>query len=123
MAAAQFCEWVQVRIDVYIPRRKYQVKRHLHPWFYAACAALIALRNHLFRIYQHNKSSASKVKFRQASTKGFLKLPKLLMLIKQDSHLLVVLLTKVNLLYSLYSTALRCCLLHLIRKIACRKLF
>ena len=51
VAAAQFCEWVQVRIDVYIPHRKYQVKRHLHPWFYAACAALIALRNHLFRMY------------------------------------------------------------------------
>ena len=23
-AVAEFCEWVQVRIDVYIPHRKYQ---------------------------------------------------------------------------------------------------
>ena len=29
-AASEFCEWVQVGIDVYIPRRKYQVKPHLH---------------------------------------------------------------------------------------------
>ena len=27
-AASQFCEWVQVGIDVYIPHRKYQVKPH-----------------------------------------------------------------------------------------------
>ena len=38
-AASEFCEWVQVGIDVYIPRR----------------------------LYQQNKSSESKVKFRQAS--------------------------------------------------------
>ena len=30
-AASEFCEWVQVGIDVYIPHRKYQVKlTHLH---------------------------------------------------------------------------------------------
>ena len=30
-AASEFCEWVQVGIDVYIPHRKYQVKpHHLH---------------------------------------------------------------------------------------------
>ena len=62
-----------------------------------ACAALVALRTH-----QQNKSFASKVKFRQASTVGFLKLTKLLRLMKQKSQLLVVFLTKVNLLYSLY---------------------
>ena len=27
-AASEFCEWVQVGIDVHIPHRKYQVKPH-----------------------------------------------------------------------------------------------
>ena len=27
-AASEFCEWVQVGIDVYIPHHKYQVKSH-----------------------------------------------------------------------------------------------
>ena len=27
-AASEFCEWIQVGIDVYIPHRKYQVKPH-----------------------------------------------------------------------------------------------
>ena len=31
-AASEFCEWVQVRIDVYISHCKYQVRPHL-PWF------------------------------------------------------------------------------------------
>ena len=66
-AASEFCEWVQVGIDVYIPHRKYQVKLHSSPWFSAACAAAIVHRNHFFRLYQQNKSSESKVKFRQAS--------------------------------------------------------
>ena len=29
-AASEFCEWVQVGVDVYIPHRKHQVKPHLH---------------------------------------------------------------------------------------------
>ena len=29
--ASEFCEWVQVGIDVYIPHRKYQVKPHSSP--------------------------------------------------------------------------------------------
>ena len=66
-AASEFCEWVQVGIDVYIPHRKYQVKPHSSPWFSAACAAAIVHRNHFFRLYQREKSSDSKVKFRQAS--------------------------------------------------------
>ena len=66
-AASEFCEWVQVGIDVYIPHRKYQVKPHSSPWFSAACAVAIVHRNHFFRLYQQNKSSESKVKFRQAS--------------------------------------------------------
>ena len=59
-AASEFCEWVQVGIDVYIPHRKYQVKPHSCPWFSAACAAAIVRRNHFFRLSQQNKSSESK---------------------------------------------------------------
>ena len=39
-AASEFCEWIQVGIDVYIPHHKYQVKPHSSPWFSAACALL-----------------------------------------------------------------------------------
>ena len=49
-AASEFCEWVHVGIDVYIPHRKYQVKPHSSPWFSAACAAAIVHRNHFFKI-------------------------------------------------------------------------
>ena len=38
-AASKFCEWVQVRIDVYIPHQNS-----------AACAAAIVHRNHFFRL-------------------------------------------------------------------------
>ena len=65
--ASEFCEWVQVGTDVYIPHRNYQVKSHSSPWFSAACAAAIVHRNHFFGLYQQNKYSESKVKFRQAS--------------------------------------------------------
>ena len=68
-AASEFCEWVQVEIDVYIPHRKCQVKPHSSPWFSAACAAAIVHRNHFFCLYQREKSSDSKVKFRQASNR------------------------------------------------------
>ena len=68
-AGSEFCEWVQVEIDVYIPHRKYQVKPHSSPWFSAACAAAIVYRNCFFRLYQQNKSCESKVKFRQASNR------------------------------------------------------
>ena len=44
-AASEFCEWVQVGIDVYIPHRKYQVKLHSSPWFSAVCVAAIVHRN------------------------------------------------------------------------------
>ena len=66
-AASEFCEWVQVGIDVYIPYCKYHVKPHSSPWFSAACASAIVHRNHFFCLYEQ-KSSESKVKFRQAST-------------------------------------------------------
>ena len=68
-AAIEFCVWVLVGIDVYIPHRKYQVKPHSSPWFLAACAATIVHRNHFFRLYQQNKSSECKVEFRQASNR------------------------------------------------------
>ena len=137
-AASKFCEWMQVGIDVYIPHRKYQVKSHSYPWFSAACAAAIVHRNHFFRLYQREKSSDSKVKFRQASnrckrvleaakfayankTKESI-LPRNLALVTSGG-LLIVFSTKVNLLYLLYSTGRRCCLLHLIKQNCLLKIF
>ena len=77
--ASEFCEWVQVGIDVYISHRKYQVKPHSSPWFSAACTAAIVHRNHFFCSCLQDKSSESKVKFRQASNhcKSFLEAAKL----------------------------------------------
>ena len=62
-ADGEFCEQVQVGIDIYISHRKYQVKPHSCPWFSDACATAIVHRNHFLRFYQHNKSSERK--FRQ----------------------------------------------------------
>ena len=66
-AASEFCKWVHVGIDVYIPHRKYQVKPHSSPWFSAACAAVIVHKNHYFCLHLREKSSDSKVKFKHAS--------------------------------------------------------
>ena len=66
-AASEFCEWVQIGIDIYILHCKYQVKPHLSPQFLTACAAAIVHGNHFFYLHQQNKSLESKVKFRQAS--------------------------------------------------------
>ena len=66
-AASEFCKWVQVGIDVYIPYCKCHVKPHSSPWFSAACAAAIVHRSHFFGLYQHNRSSESKAKYRRAS--------------------------------------------------------
>ena len=65
-AASEFCKWVQVGIDAYIPHQKHHV-RPLIFRFSAACAVAMVKRNHLFCLYQKDKSSESKVKFRQAS--------------------------------------------------------
>ena len=46
--ASEFCEWFQVRFDVYILHCKYQVKLHLSPWFSAAYSAAVVQRNHFF---------------------------------------------------------------------------
>ena len=83
-AVSEFCDWVQVGMDVYILHCKYQVKPYSLPLFSAACAAAKVHRNHLFCLYQQNKSSESKVKFRQASN-HCMKLPNLHMLLKQKS--------------------------------------
>ena len=66
-AASEFCESVQVGIDVYIPHCKYQIKPHSSPWCLTACDSAIVHRNHFFHLYQQNKPSKSKVKFRQAN--------------------------------------------------------
>ena len=47
-AAGEFCERIQVDINVYIPHRKYQAKPHSSPWFSAFCAAVIVYRNLFF---------------------------------------------------------------------------
>ena len=87
LSASEFCEWVQVGIDVYIPHCRYQVKPHSSPWFSAACAAAIVHRNHFFvctnKINLLNLQSNSD---RLAIiAKGFLKLPNLHMLLNQKS--------------------------------------
>ena len=68
-AASEFCVWVQVGIDVYIPHRNNQVKPHSSPWFSAACPVPIVHRNHFFPLYQKDKSSDSKIKFRQVANR------------------------------------------------------
>ena len=50
--ASEFCEWVRIVIDVYIPHRKNHIKPHSSPWFSASCAAAIVHRNHCFRLDQ-----------------------------------------------------------------------
>ena len=118
-AASEFSEWVQVGNDVYILHRKYQGKPHSSPWFSATCAAVIVQRNHFFRLYQQNKSSESKVKFRQASNRCK-RVPEAAKLavgsLGTFGELLIVFSTKVNLLYLPYSTDRRYCLLHLIKQ-------
>ena len=122
----------RLKLMCYIPHRVYQVKLHSSPWFSAAWAAAIVYRNQFFRLYQQNKSSESKVKFRQASNhcKKVRKAAKSLhMLLKQKNpsllrnltlwtfgKLLIVFSAKVNLLYPLYTMAWRCCLPHLIKQ-------
>ena len=131
-AASEFCEWVQVGIDVYIPHRQYQVKPHSSPLFSAACAAAIVHRNHFFCLYHQNKSSEFKVKFTQATNhcKKVLEAAKLAYATKTKESITSqklgsrdlwriansVLNKGVNLLYLLYSMDQRCCLLHLIKQ-------
>ena len=136
-AASEFCKTLQVEIDVYIPHRKYQTKPHSSPWFPASCATAIVYRNYFFRLYQRDKSSDSKVNFRQASDrwKRVLEAAKLAyandtkesilprnLALWTSGILLIAFSIKIHLLYLLYSAARMCCLLHLIKQ-NCRKLF
>ena len=143
-AAHEFCEWVQVGNDVYIPHWKYQVKSDSSPCFSAACAAAIVHRSHFFvctkRISLLNlKKSSDRLVIVTKLLEGlqrFLKFPNLHMLMKQKSALLprnlalvtsselpITFSTKVNLRYLFYSTAHRCCLLHLIKQNCWLKMF
>ena len=54
-AASEFCEWVQVGIDLYIPHREYKVKPHSSLWFSATCAAAIVHRNDFFSCVPRTK--------------------------------------------------------------------
>ena len=116
---------------------KYQVKPHSSPWLSAASAAVIVHRNQFFCLYQQNKSFEFKAKFRQAGNccKRILEAAKLTYANKQKSpllrnlavdtfgELLIGFSTEVNLLYLLYSTARRCCLLYLIKQSCLVKTF
>ena len=105
-------------------------------WF-SACVAVTVHKNHFFYLYHQNlmnlKESSSRL---VVAAKRFLKLLNLHMLLKQmnpslprnlavETHgeLLIVLSTKVNLLYLFYSTASKCCLLHLIKQNCLRKTY
>ena len=99
--ASEFSEWVQIRIDVYISHRKYQINPHSSPCFSTVCGAAIVHRNRIFICTKRiNLLNLNKVQ-------TGLSLPK---------DLLILFSTKLNLLYLLYSTARRCCLLHLIKQ-------
>ena len=111
-----------------ISHRKYQIKPHSSPCFLAACAAGIVHRNHLLGLHQQNKTSESKLKFRQAANccKRILEAFNLAYANKRKEsgnlalgafgELLIVFSTKVNLPYLRCSTAWRCCPLHLIKE-------
>ena len=75
LLVVNFVSVFRLQFDVYITH-KYQVKFHSSQCFLAACAAVIVSRNLLFVclfvclsvcLYQQNKSSESKVNFRQTS--------------------------------------------------------
>ena len=112
-ATGELCEWAQVGIDKYISH--HNIRSSLSPWFSAACATAIFHRNHFFLFFSNrinflnlNSSSDRIVNV----VKGFLKLPNVHMLIKQNSpslprnfalgtfgELLIYFSIKVNMLY------------------------
>ena len=61
----EFCESVQVGIDVYIAHHKYQVNPHSMVFSNLCCCH--SSQNNFFHLYQQSKSSESTVKFQQAS--------------------------------------------------------
>ena len=79
-AASEFCEWVQVGTDAYIPHRKNQVKSHSSPWFAAACANHYIIIEITFFVYNNriNLLNLNCTSDRLVIVaKGFLKLPNL----------------------------------------------
>ena len=87
---------------------------HTSPWFSAACTTPIVPKNHVFCLYQQNKTSEYKVKFvkgsdcckrvLEAAKLAYANMTKSLSLLrkvapKTYSELLIVFSTKVNLLY------------------------
>ena len=68
-AGGEFCECLPIGIEVYIHHHKYQVKLHSFPWFSIACVAAIVHRNYFFHLYQQNKSSESKLKYRKTNNR------------------------------------------------------
>ena len=118
-ATSEFCEWVQVEINVYILHCKNQVKPHSFPWFSAACSLPwfieITFLNCTSRIILLNlKQSSDRLVI---IAKGLWKLPNLHILLKQKDFgkFLIVFSTKINLPYLLYSTGRRHWFLHLIK--------
>ena len=113
-----------------------QIKPHSSQWFSGACTAAVTYRNHFFGLYQQSKSSTSEVSsdLQVIIAKGFLKLPNLIMLVKQKRlspsrnlalatsvELQIVFPTKVSLLYLLCLMNLRCCLVVLMKQISLEK--
>ena len=117
-AASEFCDWVQVGIDVNVLHRKYQIKPHSSQWFSAACVAAIVPRNHFFRLYQQKKYSESKVILRQASNhcKVVLEAAKLAYANKTKERIASSVLIKCKLAWS-------CCLWQLIKQNCLLKTF
>ena len=132
--ASQFCWWVQVGTNAYIPDCNIMSSlTHLHgfqllvllPQFIEITFFISTNRKNLMNL----KSSLNRLII---VAKRFLKLPNLHMSIKQKSpslprnlahgtfdKLLIVFSTNVNLLYLLHSTTQRCCPRHRQSKIVC----
>ena len=91
---------LQFGIDVYIPHREYQVKPHSFSWFSGDCDAAVVHSGK-----GDGGGGAAKISY-ATKTKELITF----------GELLIVLSTKVNLLYLLNSTDRRCCLLHLTKQ-------
>ena len=61
--AKEITEWIEIGIDCYIPRRKFQLKPHSPPWSIPSCAAAIAHRNHYFHQYHRNATPENRKLF------------------------------------------------------------
>ena len=115
---------IYIYIYIYIPHCKYQVKPDSSPWFLAA----IVYRNCFFCLYQQNKSSESKLKFRQAIN-HYKKVLEVAVTSKKLGSCIFcriannVLNRAKPLLYCLYWMAWSCYLLHLIKQNCLLKIF